>query len=348
MIPGRHDERAPAAHRHPRLEAGAGPDRSGLPRARAARTQSSPRRTRSRPWSSARPAIGSPTGRSPSSAARACSARSSRRRCSSAGSTSRCIRSRTCRPGCPAAWRSARCSSAKIPRDVLLARTPAPIAALPEAALIGTASVRRKAQLLARRPDLRVVNFRGNVDTRLRKLAAGEVDATLLALAGLRRLGIEPCRRGPRRRRRCCPRSGRARSASNAAPKTRRAWALLAAIDHAASSACVRAERALLAALDGSCHTPIAGYAEISDQVLHLRALIARPDGSVCLRTARTGAPRDAEAARAGCRRRSSRPAPARASSTERTAAGAGSDHPAARARRWSSRARSSAAAIRR
>ena len=78
------------------------------------------------------------------------------------------------------------------PRDVLISRNGAGLDRLPPAAVVGTASLRRQAQLLARRPDLRVVNFRGNVETRLRKLAAGAVDATLLALAGLERLGIEP------------------------------------------------------------------------------------------------------------------------------------------------------------
>ena len=181
------------------------------------------------------------------------------------------------------------------PRDVLIARPPATIAELPRRAVIGTASVRRKAQLLAHRPDLRVVNFRGNVDTRLRKLAAGEVDATLLALAGLRRLGIED--------------AGIVLSAEEMLPAVGQgalgvecraddagSLALLAALDHPESAACVRAERALLAALDGSCHTPIAGHAEIAAGRLHLRALIARPDGSECLRAARSGAAEAGEA----------------------------------------------------
>jgi hydroxymethylbilane synthase len=180
-------------------------------------------------------------------------------------------------------------------RDVLLARTPTPIRGLPERALIGTASVRRKAQLLALRPDLRVVNFRGSVDTRLRKLADGEVDGTLLALAGLRRLGIEHAGvvLGPKE---MLPAVGQGAIGIECRADDEASLALLATIDHAASSACVRAERALLGALDGSCHTPVAGYAEISEGELHLRALIARPEGSACLRTQRTGAPGDAEA----------------------------------------------------
>jgi hydroxymethylbilane synthase len=180
------------------------------------------------------------------------------------------------------------------PRDVLLARVPARIAGLPEGAVIGTASMRRKAQLLALRPDLGVVNFRGNVETRLRKLAGGEVDATLLALAGLRRLGIE--HEGvvlePEE---MLPAAGQGAIGVECRADDEAMLALLAAIDHAASSTCVRAERALLAALDGSCHTPIAGHAGITDDGMHLRALIARPDGSACLRTERTGPPGDAE-----------------------------------------------------
>ena len=175
------------------------------------------------------------------------------------------------------------------PRDVLIARPPATIAELPRRAVIGTASVRRKAQMLAHRPDLRVVNFRGNVDTRLRKLAAGEVDATLLALAGLRRLGIEDAGivLSPEE---MLPAVGQGALGVECRADDAGSLALLAALDHPASAACVRAERALLAALDGSCHTPIAGHAEIAAGQLHLRALIARPDGSECLRAARSGA----------------------------------------------------------
>ena len=180
------------------------------------------------------------------------------------------------------------------PRDVLIARTPATIADLPEGAVIGTASVRRKAQLLAHRPDLRVVNFRGNVDTRLRKLAAGEVDATLLALAGLRRLGLEDAGvvLAPEQ---MLPAVGQGALGVECRADDAGSLSLLAAIDHPASAACVRAERALLAALDGSCHTPIAGHAEIAAGRLHLRALIARQDGTECLRAERIGLPGDAE-----------------------------------------------------
>jgi hydroxymethylbilane synthase len=180
------------------------------------------------------------------------------------------------------------------PRDVLIARPPATIASLPHAAVVGTASVRRRAQLLAQRPDLRVVGFRGNVDTRLRKLAAGEVDAALLALAGLRRLGIGDAGGVVLALEEMLPAVGQGAIGIECRADDVARLALLAAIDHVASSACVQAERALLAALDGSCHTPIAGHAAIAAGRLHLRALVARPDGSACLRAERVGPPRDA------------------------------------------------------
>ena len=174
-------------------------------------------------------------------------------------------------------------------RDVLIAREAGSIAGLPQGAVVGTASLRRQAQLLARRPDLRVVNFRGNVETRLRKLAAGEVDATLLALAGLRRLSLDPGLGTVLAPEEMLPAVGQGAIGIECRTSDETARARLAAIDHPPTSVCVRAERALLAALDGSCHTPIAGLAEASQGTLRLRALIARPDGSQCLTTERRG-----------------------------------------------------------
>jgi hydroxymethylbilane synthase len=182
------------------------------------------------------------------------------------------------------------------PRDVLIARAAADLDALEKAALVGSASLRRQAQLLARRPDLRVVNLRGNVETRLRKLAAGEIDATLLALAGLKRLGIMPAGAVTLAPEVMLPAVGQGAigiECREGEPGTR---ALLATIHDPPTGACLAAERTLLAALDGSCHTPIAGYAEVDGGGLRLRALIARPDGSVCLRAERRGAPADGEA----------------------------------------------------
>jgi hydroxymethylbilane synthase len=182
------------------------------------------------------------------------------------------------------------------PRDVLIAKVPGGLDGLPRGAVVGSASLRRQAQLLGRRPDLRVVNLRGNVGTRLRKLEAGEIDATLLALAGLRRLGLAPAGAEVLPPEVMLPAVGQGAIGVECRADDAPLRALLAAIDDAASSICVRAERALLAALDGSCHTPIAGYASCAGDDLRLRALVARADGSRCLRTERRGPLAAAEA----------------------------------------------------
>jgi hydroxymethylbilane synthase len=187
------------------------------------------------------------------------------------------------------------------PRDVLIAPQADSIATLPRGARVGTASLRRQAQLLALRPDLSVVTFRGNVDTRLRKLAAGEVDATLLALAGLRRLGradearaiLEPAEMLPAVAQGAI---GIEMRADDAAMR-----GFLAPLDHGESAVCVAAERALLAALEGSCRTPIAALAERQPPVagvpqLRLRSLIALPDGSEVHRDERSGPAAEAQA----------------------------------------------------
>jgi hydroxymethylbilane synthase len=182
------------------------------------------------------------------------------------------------------------------PRDVLIARQPGGLDALPESALVGSASLRRQAQMLARRPDLRVVNLRGNVGSRLRKLAAGEVDATLLAQAGLKRLGLAPDHATILPPEAILPAVGQGAIGLECRADDAPLLALLAALDDPVASACVRAERALLTALDGSCRTPIAGHATLVGGELWLRALIARADGSRCMRTERRGPLRDGAA----------------------------------------------------
>lgn len=179
-------------------------------------------------------------------------------------------------------------------RDVLIAGDVTRIADLKQGAVIGTAALRRKAQLLHRRPDLRIVNFRGNVDTRLAKRAAGDVDATLLALAGLRRMGLESAGVAiPEDEMLPAVGQGAVCIECRADDAGTRGW--LAAIDHAATATCVSAEHAMLAVLDGSCRTPIAGHAVLTaDGTLHLRGLIARPDGTELLATERRGAAGDA------------------------------------------------------
>ena len=183
------------------------------------------------------------------------------------------------------------------PRDAFLSPAALGLAGLPAGAVVGTSSLRRQAQVLNRRPDLKVVTYRGNVETRLRKLAAGEVDATLLAQAGLKRLGladratalIEPEEMLPAVAQGAI---GIEIRAGDDAVRTR-----LVALDDPDSALRVAAERAFLAELDGSCRTPIAGLAVLSAEGdLWLRAEILRPDGSERHTAERTGACVDAEA----------------------------------------------------
>jgi hydroxymethylbilane synthase len=191
-------------------------------------------------------------------------------------------------------------------RDVLMlgdtCGTPAradPWAALPHAALVGTSSVRRQAQLLHARPDLRVASIRGNVQTRLRKLREGECQASLLALAGLRRLGLDvpgavvldPSVMLPAAAQGVVGITVRADDAA--------LRALLAVMDDAASRLAATAERSMLEMLDGSCRTPIAAYCVLlADGSLSLTGLVARADGSFLLRRTLAGA--SADAARIG------------------------------------------------
>lgn len=168
------------------------------------------------------------------------------------------------------------------------------IDALPHGARVGTSSPRRRAQLLHHRPDLRILMFRGNVDTRLSKLAAGEADATLLAAAGLNRLGR--------------PEIGHAIPIDTILPAAaqgavgvetraddRRTRDAMAAIDHPATHACVLAERALLAALGGDCRSPVAALATLEGAVLTLQAEVLSEDGTVVIRAMESGAPEDPE-----------------------------------------------------
>jgi hydroxymethylbilane synthase len=168
------------------------------------------------------------------------------------------------------------------------------IADLKRGAIVGTAALRRKAQLLHRRPDLQIVNIRGNVDTRLAKREAGVVEATLLALAGLKRLGLGHVG-APISEDEMLPAVGQGAVCIECRIDDAKTRAHLAAIDHAATATCVAAEHAMLAVLDGSCRTPIAGHAVLTaDGSLHLRGLILKPDGSQAIATERTGPAKDA------------------------------------------------------
>lgn len=162
-------------------------------------------------------------------------------------------------------------------RDVLVGATS--IATLPPGAVVGTSAPRRAAQLLNQRPDCRVVPIRGNVATRLSKLAAGEADATFLAAAGLKRLG-EHGTGHPLPAESWLPAPGQAAIAIECRSGDAETLALLEAIDDAPSHLAVRAERALLEALGGNCHSPIAVLTSGKDGMLTMRAALFSPDGS--------------------------------------------------------------------
>jgi hydroxymethylbilane synthase len=171
------------------------------------------------------------------------------------------------------------------PRDALFSPHAASLAALPQGARVGTSALRRQAQILALRPDLQVQLFRGNVGTRLAKLAAGEVDATLLALAGLKRLGLADKATAILSSEEMLPAVAQGAIGVEIRADDDRAAALLAPLNDTPTTEQVTAERACLEVLDGSCRTPIAALAEHEPGgILRLRALIALPDGSAMQR----------------------------------------------------------------
>ena len=170
------------------------------------------------------------------------------------------------------------------------------IDALPYGARVGTSSPRRRAQLLALRPDLRIVLFRGNVDTRLAKLAAGEAEATLLAAAGLDRLG-RPDVGAAIPVDVMLPAPAQGAIGVEARADDRRTLALLTAIDDAPTHRCVAAERALLTALQADCHSPVAALATLSEDAVTVRAALYSPDGSAAEAGVRTGTNGEAVAA---------------------------------------------------
>ncbi len=179
------------------------------------------------------------------------------------------------------------------PRDVLITRDQLTLADLPSGAVVGTASLRRQAQLLARRPDLKAINFRGNVGTRLAKLEAGEVDATLLARAGIDRLGLTVPHvvLSPEE---MLPAVGQGAIGLECRADDADVLACLAAVDHGPTHLCVSAERAMLDVLDGTCHTPIGAFAELAGGELRLRGLVAQADGRRIWSVERVGAAAEA------------------------------------------------------
>ena len=182
------------------------------------------------------------------------------------------------------------------PRDAFLSTKAAGIDELPAGSVVGTSSLRRQALILSRRPDLKVVSFRGNVGTRLRKLENGDVDATLLAVAGLNRLTLQPAGTTPIPAAVMLPAVAQGAIGIERRESDDRVGALLAPLNHADSAIRVTAERAMLAVLDGSCRTPIAAHAVLSGDRLALDGLVVLPDGSQRHDAALEGAPGDAAA----------------------------------------------------
>jgi len=194
----------------------------------------------------------------------------------------------------PAGLTLAACLPREDARDAFISCKSASLAGLPHGAVVGTASLRRQAMVKRLRPDIAVVTFRGNVDTRLKKLDDGVVDATMLALAGLKRLGRESAVTAVLDIDAFLPAVGQGAIGIEVREADTRTRDLLTGINHPETLTAFGAERAFLAVLDGSCRTPIAGHARIAAGAVLFRGMILRPDGSETLETARTGAILDA------------------------------------------------------
>ncbi|MFK7744434.1 MAG: hydroxymethylbilane synthase [Roseobacter sp.] len=174
-------------------------------------------------------------------------------------------------------------------RDAFVSPGLSRIAELAQGAVVGTSSLRRKAQLLNRRPDLQVVEFRGNVQTRLKKLADGVAECTFLASAGLNRLSMDDVPATPIDTSDMLPAVAQGAIGIERRLADDNTAQLLAAIHHTETGQRLAAERSFLLTLDGSCETPIAGLAELNGAELHLRGEVLRPDGSEALSGERRG-----------------------------------------------------------
>jgi hydroxymethylbilane synthase len=181
-------------------------------------------------------------------------------------------------------------------RDVFISRVAKTLQELAAGAVVGTASLRRQAIVKRLRPDLDVVPIRGNVQTRLRKVDEGVVDATLLALAGLKRLGLTQAVTSIFALDEFLPAVGQGIVAIETRANDSATRTLLDTINHTDTATALAAERAFLAVLDGSCRTPIAGHATIAAGRLRFHGLIAKPDGSGSFACAREGLTADAVA----------------------------------------------------
>ena len=189
-------------------------------------------------------------------------------------------------------------------RDAFVSLSHDGLADLPEGAKLGSSSLRRRAQLMLKRPDLEVVEFRGNVQTRLKKLEDGVADATFLAAAGLKRLDMAHIAKSFIDTDIMLPAVAQGAIGIERRSNDSATADMLAAIHHTPTGQGLAAERAFLAALDGSCETPIAGLAELDGTTLRLRGEVIRPDGSESVADDQTGAIEDgAEMGRAMARK---------------------------------------------
>jgi len=174
-------------------------------------------------------------------------------------------------------------------RDALIARDgAASLAALPHGASVGTSSPRRRAQLLNLRPDLNIVPLRGNVDTRLAKIAEGAADATILALAGMKRIGRDNEASAILSTEEMLPAATQGIIAIEIRDDDTRLRSLLAPINHQPTAICAHAERALLETLNGDCRTPVGALATLDGNRIALDAMLLSPDGKICYRIARS------------------------------------------------------------
>jgi hydroxymethylbilane synthase len=179
-------------------------------------------------------------------------------------------------------------------REAFIGHEAKRLADLPKGAVFGSSSLRRQAQLKRERPDLDIVMFRGNVQTRLGKVNSGQVTGTLLALAGLRRLGIADVATEIIEADRFLPAVGQGAIGIESRLDDTRTRELLAAINHPATATALHAERAFLHVLDGSCRTPIAGLARIEGDRVSFTGEVLRPDGSESHTVSRSGTIADA------------------------------------------------------
>ena len=182
------------------------------------------------------------------------------------------------------------------PRDAFVSNAYAELAALPAAAVVGTSSLRREAQLRNRFPALAFRPLRGNVETRLAKLDRGDYEAVVLAVAGLKRLGLADRIRAVIDPDVSLPAPGQGALALECLAARAEVVELLARLNDATTAACVRAERAVSRALGGSCQLPLGAYAELSGGTFRLRGLIASPDGTRIVRAEAQGDPEAPEA----------------------------------------------------